>query len=234
MSRLSNYRHEFKYQCSDAQLAIIKHRLDAVIKLDKHASQDGYCIRSMYFDSMDLRCYNENESGTDPREKYRIRIYNANSDRISLECKRKERGKTYKTSCLITREQFDDIINRKFSIDIKDQHPVFRKFYCLLRTEHFTPSVIVEYDRVPYVCPLGNVRITLDKTIRSSDCFDQFFSQSLPCRPIMPVGQHLLEVKYDEYIPDFIKQIIQLDNLRQTTFSKYYLCKKYSMRGLLL
>lgn len=233
MSNLNNFRHEFKYQCSGAQLEIIKHRLDTVLKLDKHAFNGEYCIRSMYFDSLSLRCYKENENGTDPREKYRIRIYNANSERISLECKRKERGKTYKTSCLITKEQFDDIINRRFSIDIKEQHPVLRKFYYLLRTEHFTPSVIVEYDRVPYVYPLGNVRITLDRNIRSSDCFDQFFSASLPCRPIMPAGQHLLEVKYNEFIPDFIKELIQTDNLSQSTFSKYYLCKKHSMRGLL-
>lgn len=233
MVGLNNFRHEFKYQCSSAQLEIIKHRLDAVLTLDKHASQGEYCIRSMYFDSLDNRCFKENENGTDPREKYRIRIYNGSSERISLECKRKERGKTHKTSCLITKEQFDDIISRKFSIDVKAQPAVFRKFYYLLRNEHFTPSVIVEYDRIPYVYPLGNVRVTLDKHIRSSDCFDQFFSTSLPSRPIMPTGQQLLEVKYDELIPDFIKEIIQTDNLSQTTFSKYYLCKKYSMRGLL-
>lgn len=233
MSNSNNYRHEFKYQCSGAQLEIIKHRLDTVLKLDKHASGGEYCIRSMYFDSLGLRCYNENENGTDPREKYRIRIYNANSERISLECKRKERGKTYKTSCLITREQFDDVINRRFSLNVNNLHPVFRKFYYLLRVEHFTPSVIVEYDRIPYVCPLGNVRITLDRNIRSSDCFDRFFSETLPSRPIMPAGQHLLEVKYDEFIPDYIKDLIQTDNLSQSTFSKYYLCKKHSMRGIL-
>ena len=231
---MSNYRHEFKYQCSTAQLEIVRHRLGGILKLDKNALQGEYCIRSMYFDSLSLRCFNENENGTDPREKFRIRIYNASSSRISLECKRKERGKTYKTSCLLTIEEFDAIMHRRFTLDVKKMHPVFRKFYYLMLTEHFAPSVIVEYDRVPFVCPLGNVRITLDKNIRSSDSFDQFFSPSLPTRPIMPAGQHLLEVKYDEYIPDYIKELIQMEGLRQATFSKYYLCKKYSMRGLLL
>lgn len=234
MSEMSNYRHEYKYQCSAAQLEIIKHRLDSVIRLDKNAVDGEYCIRSMYFDSLSLRCFNENENGTDPREKFRIRIYNANSSRISLECKRKERGKTYKTSCLLTMEEFDAIMKRRFTLDVNQMHPVFRKFYYLMLTEHFAPSVIVEYDRVPYVCPLGNVRITLDRNIRSSDSFGEFFSPTLPTRPIMPEGQHLLEVKYDEYIPDFIKELIQSDNLQQATFSKYYLCKKYSMRGLIL
>jgi len=47
----------------------------------------------------------------------------------------------------------------------------------------------------------------------------------------MPIGQHLIELKYDEFLPDFIKELLELNNLQRTTFSKYYLCRKYSMEG---
>ena len=57
-----------------------------------------------------------------------------------------------------------------------------------------------------------------------------FFSPELPVRPILPLGCHLMEVKYDGFLPDFIYHSLNLGQLRQTSFSKYYLCRKYSLR----
>ena len=90
------------------------------------------------------------------------------------------------------------------------------------------PVVIVEYDRTPYIYRYGNVRVTFDMNISSSRAFDRFFEPKLPRRPIMPAGTHLMEVKFDEFLPDAIYRALQLGNLRQTTFSKYYLSRIYS------
>lgn len=230
-SKEFKYRHELKYRCSISQLEQIKQRIEKLIPLDKHADNGQYCIRSMYFDNYANRCYFENESGTDPREKFRIRIYNASDKRISLECKRKERGKTHKTSCLLTKEQFYALANNGIINDIESQSELLRKFYCLMKTQLFKPAVIVEYDRTPYVYKNGNVRITFDKNIRSSIEFYKFFEKNIATREILEKGQHLMEVKYDEYIPDFIKESLEISELRRTTFSKYYLCRKYSTGG---
>ena len=87
--KLNKFRHELKYQITDAQLMMLKNRINHLIPSDSHAGADGvYSIRSLYFDDYENRCLRENEDGTDPREKFRIRIYNAASDRITLECKR--------------------------------------------------------------------------------------------------------------------------------------------------
>ena len=56
----------------------------------------------------------------------------------------------------------------------------------------------------------------------------------LPERPVLPKGQHLLEVKFDEYLPDYIYHAIQMTNMRLETFSKYYLCRQYNLGGLAL
>ena len=227
------YRHELKYQCSEVQLAIIRSRMQSLMRYDSHAQNGQYTIRSMYFDNYENRCYYENESGTDPREKFRIRIYNAKSNRISLECKRKEHSKTHKTSCLISLDDFDQRVHGGSRGNLADKPALFRKVTVLMQTQRFTPAVIVEYERTPFVCELGNVRVTLDQNIRSSNDFDGFFNDNLPTRQILPKGQHLLEVKYDELLPDFIKEALELGNLQQSTFSKYYLCRKYSMGGTL-
>jgi hypothetical protein len=88
----------------------------------------------------------------------------------------------------------------------------------------------VEYDRIPYIYNCGNVRVTLDMNVASSLKLDSFFDEVIPKRPIMPQGIHLLEVKWDEYLPDVIYKALQLDSLYQTAYSKYYLCRRYRDR----
>lgn len=222
------YRHELKYQVTDAQIQLLKNRMTHLIPMDRHAGPSGtYTIRSLYFDDYENRCLRENEDGTDPREKFRIRIYNHSTDRIMLECKRKERGKTHKTSCPLTLEQTRHLMRGEALPDIGAQHPVLRKLTLLMLTRRMKPVVIVEYDRIPYVYQNGNVRITLDTNIRSSAAVESFLDEMVLSRPVMGVGQQLLEVKYDEYLPDFIYRNLQLHSLRQTAFSKYYVCRKY-------
>ena len=111
---------------------------------------------------------------------------------------------------------------------IGQQHPLLQKMTMQMLTRGLRPVVIVEYDRIPYVYKNGNVRITLDCNISSSTAVERFLDDRIPKRPIMPTGQQLLEVKYDAYLPDFIYHHLHLQNLRQTAFSKYYLCRKYS------
>ena len=229
MSNEPKYRHELKYICTAAELAMIQGRIHHLIPLDSHAGENGmYQIRSLYFDDYYDRCYYENENGTDPREKFRIRIYNGKTDKISLELKKKERGKTLKLSCPLTEEQCRMLMRGKVLPDCDEYPPVLQKLLLQMKTAMLRPKIIVEYDRVPYVYKLGNVRITLDKNISSSSAIDTFLNPTIPKRPIMPAGQHVLEVKFDEFLPDYIYQTLQLRNLRQTAFSKFYLCRKFS------
>lgn len=224
------FRHEFKYICSDAQLAVLKNRLQGILKKDSHVGKDGvYMIKSLYYDNYNDTCYQENENSVTPREKFRIRIYNNNPDRISLECKRKENDKIHKTGCLLTMEQFEYLAYSKGEIPFESLPPLAQKLQLLRMTTNMQPKVIVEYERTPYVYQNGNVRITFDRNISSSGQVDQFFSQNIKKRPILPSGMQLLEVKYDEYLPDPIYHALMLDNLQRTNFSKYYLCRKYSI-----
>ena len=224
------FRHEFKYLCTDGQLAILKSRLSGILNKDPHVGPDGvYHIKSLYFDDYNDRCYHENEDGVTPREKYRIRIYENSSSRIQLECKRKEHDKIHKESCPLTMEQFEFLAYGKGTFFINDLPPLAQKLQTLRISTGMKPKVIVAYERTPYIYKNGNVRITFDRNITSSSQVDQFFNEKIKKRPILPVGMQLLEVKYDEYLPDHIYHALILDNLQRTNFSKYYLCRKYSI-----
>ena len=225
----TKYRHELKYPVTSAQILMLKNRINHLLPLDSHVAQTGaYRIRSLYFDDYDNRCMKENENGTDPREKFRIRIYNGSAEKITLECKRKERGKTHKTSCPLTVEQTKLLMEGKPLPNIAQQPPLLRKLTLQMLTRRMRPVVIVEYERTPYVYKNGNVRITLDTNIISSSAVEGFLDPKISGRPVLAVGQQLLEVKYDEYLPDFIYRSLMLQSLQQTAFSKYYLCRKFT------
>ncbi len=225
-----NYRHELKYIVSRSQIEIMKARIKNIMPLDVHGV---YNVRSLYFDDYANTCYYENENGNDHRAKFRIRIYNASTDAsgapafINLELKRKDCGKTSKQSCVLTFEQAKILSEGQVPKNISSAPELLRRFNTLMMSRLMRPSVIVDYERCPYVYKNGNVRITFDMNISSSRAFKNFFERDIPKRPILPTGMNLLEVKFDEFLPDVIYRSLQLENLRQTAFSKFYLCRKY-------
>ena len=169
------YRNELKYVCSDGELMQIKERIKPLCKLDPHVGKDGrYKIRSIYFDDKKNNCFYENENGTDPREKFRIRIYDGDFSTIFLECKGKENGMTYKEHSLITEEMCRNILRGKFLADGKNDK-LLSKFFLQCRGRGLRPKVIVAYERTPFIYPAGNVRITLDRNIGGNIKVSDFF-----------------------------------------------------------
>ena len=226
------YRHEFKYLVSAAQIPLLRSRISCFMSPDPHTGPAGnYEIRSLYFDDYHNRCFCENENGTDPRAKFRIRIYNTSASRITLECKRKEHGMTHKTACPLTPDQAQSLMRNLPLPGTELVSPLLRKLDLLRQTELMHPVVIVNYVREPFIYADGNVRVTFDTDISSAvPDPERFFSSELPARPVLPLGSQLMEVKYDGFLPDFIYRSLNLGQLRQTSFSKYYLCRKYSLR----
>lgn len=240
MNKMINpkWRHEYKYFSPELLLDELEKRCSVILQKDRNVGEQGfYHIRSIYFDDMYNTCYYENENGTDPREKFRVRIYNNSDSRISLELKQRKMGKCHKLSCLLPRARLDALINFDFHnpclLPKEDDSYIYKKFYAQILSRNLHPVNIVCYDRVPFVNRIGNVRITFDRNIRSADDFKNFFSGSLATRPILPDGTNLLEVKFDELLPDYIYDVLSSEKIKQTSFSKYYLCRKFNMKSTL-
>lgn len=222
------YRNELKYQCSEQQLRMLESRIKHLCPPDPNAGADGrYTVRSVYFDDYVNSCYYENEDGVNRREKFRIRIYNGNTDNITLECKQKINGKNHKFACAISCEQCRDILRGSFRLT-ECSDPVLNKFFVNYRTRFYRPKVIVEYERTPFLYRAGNVRITFDRNISASSRVQDFLKPKLYARPVMTSGMQLLEVKYDELLPDYIYNELQLENLQQTAYSKYYAARRFT------
>lgn len=221
------YRNELKYLCSSSQLEILRIRLLSSMKLDQHLDDNQiYNIRSLYFDDYDNSYFWENEAGSNDRLKVRIRIYNKSSSFIRLELKYKLNSMTKKESCPISEELCHKLMNGKMiQFDECNNNKVLNLLYIQMHTRLLKPKVIVEYDRTVFINKVGNVRVTFDQNIRCSKNIDRFFEDNLYSLPILEKNQHVLEVKYDELLPDYLANCIELGNLKQTAFSKYYLSR---------
>ena len=231
------YRHEVKFLCDEKELFHIESKIRHICRLDKHTGDaSDYSIKSLYFDTLTDRCYSENMAGTDCRKKYRIRIYNNQTDTIHLECKYSCHGLKAKDICSITRTQCENLINGLpigdfLRDDVPSEQPkgqkLFRRFLAERDMEILSPKVIVEYVRTPYVFPVGNVRVTFDRTIRSSPQTSCFLERTPALQCILPQGIHILEVKYDQMLPGAILELISSgQDLQRTSFSKYALCRQ--------
>ncbi len=233
MDRLK-YRNELKYLISENEANIIRRQLESFMSLDDNAKNGSYTISSLYFDDYFENAYYDVDDGLDLKNKYRIRIYDHKGDVIHLECKQKKNAMTAKRSCSIDRESCDQMISGGYLKNIAQQDEVLKELTYKIMAERYRPVVIVEYERIPFVYRLGNVRVTLDMNITSSTDTKDFFDHSYHKRPILPKNVHLLEVKYDEYLPDFIYESMSDLDLEQISFSKYYLSRKYNVNGGLL
>lgn len=221
------YRNEWKYICSEFQLKMIEHLLSPLMQKDAHASQDGsYTIRSIYFDDIYDSFVEENESGVDRRFKIRIRIYDGSLQLIRCEVKYKEYGMTKKESCMISKECCEKMIrNEHLTWEEAQEHKVLSLIYLWQKTRLLKARAIVEYDRRVFISAAGNVRITFDRNIRCSKNVERFFEKNIYAVPILEPGEHVLEVKFDEFLPDVISNVLQRCELMQTSFSKYYLSR---------
>lgn len=125
--------------------------------------------------------------------------------------------------------QADD--GRKKVLITEGMNDTLKQILTEMYMKKMRPKVIVEYVRYPFTGKNGNIRITFDEGISSSNDLKGFLEQVISLRPIMECGRGILEVKWDEYLPDYIKNAMQLDSLLWSSFSKYYLCRRYNTYG---
>lgn len=220
------FRHEVKHEISYHDMLILRQRLRAVMKPDPHAVNGHYEIRSLYFDNLDDKALREKLDGRNVREKYRIRMYNHNTSEIHLERKFKHGSFGYKETADLTKEQVSAILDGDVSWMAKSTDEVILGFYTRIRSEGMSPKVIVDYVREPFIFGPGNVRVTLDYQIRTGLKCTDFLNSECVTVPVKD-SPCILEVKWDNYLPDVIRDAVQLDCRHSAAYSKYAACRMY-------
>lgn len=220
------FRHEWKHSINQGDMIILRQRLGAIMKPDNHAVDGKYFIRSLYFDTPADTALREKIDGVNKREKFRIRFYNFDSSVIHLEKKSKINSLGNKQSTNLTEEETIKIINGDIGWMKESDDELIRELHHKMTVQQLRPKTIVDYWREPFVYPAGNVRVTIDYDIKTGLSSTDFFSKELPTVSV-PDNPIILEVKWDEFLPEIIKKAIQLGDRRSSAFSKYASCRIY-------
>jgi len=232
-----NWRHELKFIIDEATFHHLYFTLRPILHSDRHANGDdpagfrSYRIRSLYFDDTGKSGIFDKLAGVDPRHKYRIRIYDDNDQLIHLEKKIKHSDLTMKQSCRISRAQVDGLLagDPEAILDTSSRSrarddQLLLQFYSEIRVRLLTPNLLVDYDRIPLVWPDGNVRITFDCHLASSMGRPDLWDPAAAMKPVLEPGELIMEVKFDHFLPDFIRSAIQSPGISPLSISKYVLC----------
>lgn len=225
---MRKYRHEIKYTISKQIAEILKQRLLYIMDIDANNKNpdNTYYIRSLYFDDLSNTAYFEKIDGIQYRKKYRIRIYNYDDSFIRLECKYKHDNMTSKDQFVINKEIYEKIIsNDLLDIEFND-NKMFNNFLLDMKLKALRPAVIVDYKRLALTYPISDVRITFDSCISSGAFNYDLFNENNSNLSIIDDSNVVLEVKYNEILPESIAIILSTIPSNREAFSKFAYCNK--------
>lgn len=221
-----DFRHELKFQVNPGDVFMLRGNLRAVMKGDPYAKNGSYGIRSLYFDTPSDQALRDKLNSVNVREKFRLRFYDGDTSLINLEKKFKANGLGNKQKARLSADETQALLEGDISWMLLSEKPLIRELYAKMRVARLQPKVIVDYRREPYVFGPGNVRVTLDSCIRTGlRCVD-FLDPN--CLTVPVSGNPLiLEVKWDRYLPDVVRNAVGLPSRRAAAFSKYAQSRMY-------
>lgn len=223
---MAGFRHEWKIEINAMDAAVIRSRLRAVAKADSHGKDGKYEIRSLYFDNLRDKALREKIDGVNVREKFRIRYYNRDTSFIQLEKKRKNNGLTGKESVPLSVEEARKLLAGDSSFMTRSGKKLLIELHSKMTAEGLAPKTIVDYTREAFVYAPGNVRVTLDYNIRTGLGGTDFLNPDCVMIPAGDAGM-IMEIKWDAFLPDIIRDAVQLPGRRAGACSKYAACRIY-------
>lgn len=217
-------RHEEKFLIDYRQYSIVRARAEAAMLPDPNSATGTYLITSIYYDDLKDTALDEKLDGIHVHTKYRIRTYDCSPTPVNLERKVK-RG--------IMTEKFSTKVDPNglwiFSDPGADLSVLPGKAQAMaieMRSKGLFPAVTVRYRRDAFVYPAQDVRLTFDTNVEAlAPDFENLFDDSEGGIPAMSRNTVVMEVKYGEYLPSFVRKIASCE-AKQLSVSKYALCRE--------
>jgi len=208
---------------------VLVKRLDKILKRDSNSSGDGYTITSLYFDDLYNNAYRQKVEGEAIRHKYRIRYYNNDLSFIKLERKSKVNQMTMKKGVPLSTEEVKKIYRGDIEFLLSKEESLYREFYCEIKHKLLKPKVIVKYERDAFTHPVGDMRVTFDRNVKTANMETDIFKEDISFVPILEPNQVIVEIKFNGVISDHIQSIMQMAHVTQASTSKYVLSRKYNI-----
>jgi len=227
----SSKRYELKYYLPRREQPAIREWIEPYLYHDPNATgTDGtYTVRSIYFDSDDLRFYYEKMDGVKVRKKLRVRTYNNREDGAPafLEIKRKYDRTGFKERLRLPMDLVDPALNGIPPSEITQERPfrdrkVLEKFRYNLKTSNLRPVVLVVYEREAFLAAENpTTRVTFDQNIRSlidpklEQIFDDGELEQFEDK------NFVLELKFNRQMPKWMSRLVTALYIHTVPYSKY-------------
>lgn len=221
-------RNERKFLLNTLDFIETKYRLQQLFHEDLHNGEEGYLIRSLYFDTEYDDDLFDKAFGLGVRKKVRLRLYDPNSDFAMLEMKQKQENQQRKRSLRISREDAQKLIRCDYNSLLSYPEPFATECYALMKTRCYRPRTIVEYRRIAFIAKENNIRITFDHEIKATQSSFALFDPNLLMVPVMDGSQAVLEVKYNGFLLSYIKDMLGNLGKSELSVSKYALARQLS------
>ncbi|MDT8862074.1 polyphosphate polymerase domain-containing protein [Alkalihalobacillus sp. MEB130] len=220
-------RRELKHEITKMDCYLLRNKLKHYMEVDPHAGKDGtYLIRSVYFDNFDNKVLTQKKEGYYERDKYRVRLYNDNTDVLNLEKKSKRNNLTFKQKCSMTAQEYERMRSGDIHWMEHDDRTLIRELFFHMNHFQLKPLTVVDYEREVFIYRYGNVRVTFDSSIKTSIRNNDLLNRNLSMVETDP-DVVVLEVKFDEYLPIVIKQLLQIGDRRSCAYSKYQMSRMF-------
>lgn len=221
-------REEKKFLISLYEFRNKSHYLDSLMLQDEHNGIDGYIIRSLYFDTVYDDDFFEKLEGVETRRKIRLRIYDPKHDFAMLEMKQKQGASQKKRSLRMTKDDAQMLISGQYGVLMKYEEPFAKECYALMNHKCYRPKTIVQYNRKAYIAKENKIRVTFDNNIVATETNFDLFSENLVMYPVLDKFNVVLEVKFNGFLLDYIRQFINSINKSELSVSKYALARQQS------
>lgn len=221
-------REEKKFLISLEEFRNKSHYLDDLMIQDEHNGTHGYIIRSLYFDTVYDDDFFEKLDGVETRRKIRLRVYDPRHDFAMLEMKQKQGASQKKRSLRVTKQDAQSLISGKYDVLLNYEEDFARECYGLMQCKCYRPKTIVQYNRKAYIAKENKIRVTFDNNIVATESNFDLFSENLVMYPVLDKFNVVLEVKFNGFMLDYIRQFINNINKSELSVSKYALARQQS------
>jgi hypothetical protein len=221
---IGNWRFEYKYRLYPQQYRQVRAAIRPFMRLDSYTSNaphGRYLVRSLYFDSADMRAYQEKISGDCDRTKLRIRTYARNLQKksvIRVEMKARKGISMEKHSSFISLADYQKFIQSNHWSETND--PLLIEFERFVHLKTLVPLVLVEYRREGFSARAQQgLRITFDHQVQSVKAKTLF-----PHSPIFRTHQRgviTFEIKCNKSQPNWLHELVKTQGLRIVANSKF-------------
>jgi hypothetical protein len=236
--QLQRSRYELKYLIDESLVQRLRDFTGTYLEPDEHALEENgweYAVHSLYLDSPSFALCRATLQGHKNRYKLRIRFYDLSSESPAFfEIKRRVSDVILKQRARVRRDAVEALLAGDMpnlsclangSAGNGNDLGALQEFCSLRDMIGARPQLFVSYLREAYVTQHDNsVRVTFDRRICGMPYRGRFQIRGFE-DPVFPnVAGVILELKFTDRFPNWIRQMVQVFELERRAMAKYVTC----------